>query len=146
MAKLIENNEMKGIQLKEGQTVLDVDGNEYLIEKGDFLQEVQKDVIRENNNADYARKEALEYLENLSSKPVNRKTYNELLTLSQNIVLYSDDEDTLDIGQYIADIRLDLKSEINTIKRLNLGQSTMQEIIDSVNRVRGYRNKKVYAT
>ena len=39
MAKLIENNEMKGIQLKEGQTVLDVDGNEYLIEKGDVLQE-----------------------------------------------------------------------------------------------------------
>ena len=38
MAKLIEN-EMKGIQLKEGQTVLDVDGNEYLIEKGDVLQE-----------------------------------------------------------------------------------------------------------
>ena len=39
MAKLIENNEMKGIQLKEGQTVLDIDGNEYLIEKGDILQE-----------------------------------------------------------------------------------------------------------
>ena len=39
MAKLIENNEMKGIQLKEGQIVLDVDGNEYLIEKGDVLQE-----------------------------------------------------------------------------------------------------------
>ena len=39
MAKLIENNEMKGIQLKEGQTVLDVEGNEYLIEKGDILQE-----------------------------------------------------------------------------------------------------------
>ena len=38
MAKLIENNEMKGIQLKEGQTVLDVDGNEYLIKKGDVLQ------------------------------------------------------------------------------------------------------------
>ena len=39
MAKLIENNEVKGIQLKEGQTVLGVDGNEYLIEKGDTLQE-----------------------------------------------------------------------------------------------------------
>ena len=39
MAKLIENNEVKGIQLKEGQTVLDVEGNEYLIEKGDILQE-----------------------------------------------------------------------------------------------------------
>ena len=38
MARLIEN-EMKGIQLKEGQTVLDVEGNEYLIEKGDILQE-----------------------------------------------------------------------------------------------------------
>ena len=38
MAKLIEN-EVKGVQLKEGQTVLDVDGNEYLIEKGDVLQE-----------------------------------------------------------------------------------------------------------
>ena len=38
MAKLIEN-EVKGIQLKEGQTVLDVEGNEYLIEKGDILQE-----------------------------------------------------------------------------------------------------------
>ena len=38
MAKLIEN-EVNGIQLKEGQTVLDVDGNEYLIEKGDILQE-----------------------------------------------------------------------------------------------------------
>ena len=38
MAKLIEN-EVKGIQLKEGQIVLDVDGNEYLIEKGDILQE-----------------------------------------------------------------------------------------------------------
>ena len=38
MAKLIEN-EVKGIQLKEGQKVLDVDGNEYLIEKGDVLQE-----------------------------------------------------------------------------------------------------------
>ena len=38
MAKLIEN-EVKGIQLKEGQTVLDVEGNEYLIEKGDVLQE-----------------------------------------------------------------------------------------------------------
>ena len=38
MAKLIEN-EVKGIQLKEGQTVLDVDDNEYLIEKGDVLQE-----------------------------------------------------------------------------------------------------------
>ena len=38
MAKLIEN-EMKGIQLKEGQIVLDVEGNEYLIEKGDVLQE-----------------------------------------------------------------------------------------------------------
>ena len=38
MARLIEN-EVKGIQLKEGQTVLDVDGNEYLIEKGDVLQE-----------------------------------------------------------------------------------------------------------
>ena len=75
------------IELKEGQKILDVEGNEYEIEKGDYLQEVQKDVIRENNNADYARKEALDYLENLSSKPVNRKTYNELLTLSQNIVL-----------------------------------------------------------
>ena len=38
MAKLIEN-EVKGIQLKEGQRVLDVEGNEYLIEKGDVLQE-----------------------------------------------------------------------------------------------------------
>ena len=38
MARLIEN-EMKGIQLKEGQIVLDVEGNEYLIEKGDVLQE-----------------------------------------------------------------------------------------------------------
>ena len=38
MARLIEN-EVKGIQLKEGQKVLDVEGNEYLIEKGDVLQE-----------------------------------------------------------------------------------------------------------
>ena len=38
MAKLIEN-EVKGIQLKEGQKVLDVEGNEYLIEKGDILRE-----------------------------------------------------------------------------------------------------------
>ena len=38
MARLIEN-EVKGVQLKEGQTVLDVEGNEYLIEKGDILQE-----------------------------------------------------------------------------------------------------------
>ena len=36
MARNIKNN---GIHLKEGQTVLDVDGNEYLIEKGDILQE-----------------------------------------------------------------------------------------------------------
>ena len=38
MAKLIEN-EVKGIQLKEGQTVLDVEGNEYLIKKGAVLIE-----------------------------------------------------------------------------------------------------------
>ena len=41
MAKLIES-EVKGIQLKEGQTVLDVEGNEYLIEKGDCLQEADE--------------------------------------------------------------------------------------------------------
>ena len=34
MAKKIENT---GVQLKEGQKVLGIDGNEYLIEKGDVL-------------------------------------------------------------------------------------------------------------
>ena len=45
MAKLIENNEVKGIQLKEGQKVLGVDGNEYEIEKGDYLQESREVVV-----------------------------------------------------------------------------------------------------
>ena len=101
-------------------------------------------IIRENTDADYARTEALEYLKNLSRQPVNRKTYNELLRLSQNIILYSDDPNDTELANYISEIRFSLKSEINTKKRLDLGQATMQDIIDQINRIRMYRNKKVY--
>ena len=64
------------IKLKEGQTVLDVDGNEYLIEKGDFLQE--KDlakierlpIIRESNNIPILNsyQDALDYIEMKSAQ------------------------------------------------------------------------------
>ena len=48
MARLIENNEVEGIQLKEGQIVLDIDGNEYLIEKGDVIRVVESGLDIEN--------------------------------------------------------------------------------------------------
>ena len=35
------------IELKEGQKVLDIDGNEYLIEKGDILEELSKNKVNE---------------------------------------------------------------------------------------------------
>ena len=60
MAREIKNNE---IQLKEGQTVLDVDGNEYLIEKGDSLGSVKK--ISEGSYYSFPLKRGTDLMEGL---------------------------------------------------------------------------------
>ena len=137
MAKLIENNEMKGIQLKEGQTVLDVDGNEYLIEKGDVLREHSELKEGRSDETTIAIRQILKDKFNLTSRQVSVrqrkggysssidvtikhesaiKYMDDIENLTKNLQRYTRDERTQEIlagGNLFIFVKIDFDLQIS---------------------------------